>query len=457
MISARHNLKRLLLLLGDLAVFEASLVLTLAIRYGSVSRAWSSHVWPFTIVASLWIVGFYIAGLYDLVLLRDSLKLFRTYLEGMMANLAIAVAFFYLLPVFGIAPRTNLFLYFVVSLLFGYLWRLVFHQWIADRFARGRVLLVGPAEDARALDRLFKTSALGLDLVAALPTSGEPDRALNILWTTGLDAFENLLSRERISAIVLSANIEKMPELKQPLYRTLFSPITIIDRAEIEEITTGRIPLSYVSESWFLHHLHEPRLTWYEGLKRAIDVFLAIPFGILTLVLLPFIAIAIKVNSVGPAFFSQVRVGKNGKEIRIWKFRSMRTDAEKNGPQFTFSAKTDPRLTSVGRFIRRTRLDELPQIWNVIKGDLSFIGPRPERPEFVAPLVERMPYYALRHLTRPGLTGWAQVLFLTPTSSLEDNLKKLQYDLYYIKHRSLLLDLAIFLKTIGIVLRRQGT
>jgi lipopolysaccharide/colanic/teichoic acid biosynthesis glycosyltransferase len=135
----------------------------------------------------------------------------------------------------------------------------------------------------------------------------------------------------------------------------------------------------------------------------------------------------------------------------------MDADAEKDGPRFTASTKTDPRLFPLGRLLRQLRIDELPQIWNVLRGDLSFVGPRPERPEFVEPLTERMPYYNLRHLTRPGLTGWAQVRFLTPTSSLEDNLKKLQYDLYYIKHRSLMLDLAILLKTVGIVLRRQGT
>jgi lipopolysaccharide/colanic/teichoic acid biosynthesis glycosyltransferase len=169
------------------------------------------------------------------------------------------------------------------------------------------------------------------------------------------------------------------------------------------------------------------------------------------------VALAIKLSSPGKIFYSQVRVGRHGANIRIWKFRTMKEDAEKEGPQFSTDVKTDPRITSVGRILRQLRVDELPQIWNVLKGDLSLIGPRPERPEFVEPLLDRMPYYQLRHLTKPGLTGWAQVLFLTPTSSLDDNLKKLQYDLYYIKHRSFLLDAAILLKTIGIVLKRQGT
>ncbi|MSR85577.1 sugar transferase [Candidatus Uhrbacteria bacterium] len=457
MLRSRHNVKRLLLIVGDLFVFEAALVITLWIRYGAIENTWRVHALPFSIVAAFWIVGFYIAGLYDLNLLRQPLKLFRTYLEGMIGNFAFAIAFFYLIPIFGIAPRTNLFLHFVISLLLGYAWRLLFQQLIADRFSPGRVLFIGPGEEARHVYELIQQSALGLTLTAALSSSEHIDRTLSIDWLTHLSEVEPAIQSKKINAVVLGVKPETTPELKQVLYRLLFEPVSLLDRAEIEELTTGRIPLSYVSETWFLHHLHESDKAGYETFKRGFDIFLSIPFCILTIVLLPFIALAIKLSAPGPIFYAQTRTGHGGKPIRIWKFRTMILDAEKYGPQFTPSSATDPRVTRVGRFMRQLRIDELPQIWNVLRGDLSLIGPRPERPEFVAPLVERMPYYALRHLTRPGLTGWAQVRFLTPTSSLDDNLKKLQYDLYYIKHRSPLLDIAILLKTVGIVLRRQGT
>jgi len=277
------------------------------------------------------------------------------------------------------------------------------------------------------------------------------------VWLPGLHAFVDALKEHQITTVVLGLRPDEMPELKTVLYQSLFTPVDILDRAEIEEIATGRIPLSYVSETWFLHHLKESEKAWFESVKRGADILLAIPAGLVTIVLFPFVALGIKLASPGPTLYSQTRVGKNGKLFRIWKFRSMNTDAEKGGAQFTADAKTDPRLFPFGRFMRRTRIDELPQVWNVLMGDLSFIGPRPERPEFVNPLLERMPYYGLRHLTRPGLTGWAQVRFLTPNTSVEDNLKKLQYDLYYIKNRSLLLDALILLKTVGVVLRRQGT
>jgi lipopolysaccharide/colanic/teichoic acid biosynthesis glycosyltransferase len=185
-----------------------------------------------------------------------------------------------------------------------------------------------------------------------------------------------------------------------------------------------------------------------------LDITLAIPFATLTVLVTPIVALFVKTTSPGPLFYTHERIGKHGKRFLIWKFRTMKQDAETSGAQF--ATKNDPRITAVGKILRGLRIDELPQIWNVLRGDMSFVGPRPERPEFVEQLTQRMPYYALRHLTRPGLTGWAQVKYRY-ASSIDDSLIKLQYDLYYVKHRSLVLDGAILLKTINTVLRSQGT
>ncbi|MBI4138597.1 sugar transferase [Candidatus Uhrbacteria bacterium] len=451
--------KRLLLVCGDLAIFQGALLLTLLLRYGRIEPgAWNLHAAPFGVVSALWIVGSYIAGLYDFNVLKNGIKFFRLYLEGMIANLAVALAFFYLIPIFTIEPRTNLFLYFAIVLLLGYGWRLAYNRYVANALFRNRVLFIGSGMDAAKIRTLLARSAFGFDLVAILETNAGPrfedDR---IAWFSSIERLEEIIRDQQINTVLLGHRPEEIPGLRDALYKTLFLPVALIDRTALEETITGRVPLEYVSQTWFLEHLRENEKTWYEGVKRVGDILLAIPFGILTLALYPFIALAIKTSSRGPVLYSQIRVGKFDKPFRIWKFRTMHVDAEKNGPQFTADAKTDPRLFPVGRILRRLRLDEFPQIWNVLRGDLSFIGPRPERPEFVGQLTERMPYYALRHLTRPGLTGWAQVRFLTPTASLEDNLKKLQYDVYYIKHRSILLDIAILLKTVAIVLRRQGT
>jgi lipopolysaccharide/colanic/teichoic acid biosynthesis glycosyltransferase len=263
-----------------------------------------------------------------------------------------------------------------------------------------------------------------------------------------------VITEERIDGVVVGRGVDEVPGVRDALYRTLFSAITLIDWRELEEAVTGRVPVAYVDKAWFLEHLRESEKSWFESAKRVGDVALAIPFGILTIILTPFVMAGIALTSPGPILIRQTRIGKYGKPFQLIKFRSMVRDAEAKGAQFTTSH--DPRITPFGRFLRAARIDELPQVWNVILGEMSFVGPRPERPEFTAQLTERMPYYALRHLTRPGLTGWAQAQYKY-ASSLDENLVKLQYDLYYVKHRSTILDAAILLKTIGIVLRRQGT
>ncbi|HWQ99254.1 MAG TPA: exopolysaccharide biosynthesis polyprenyl glycosylphosphotransferase [Candidatus Methylomirabilis sp.] len=453
------NLKRLLLIGGDVLALQAALVATLWLRYGQLNPlTWQQHQTPFLYITALWVVGLFVAGLYDLSKSLNGLAFFRLFLEGMIVNLLVAFAFFYLVPVFGIEPRTNLLLYFAIALLLLYVWRLLFNTYVARGLFRNRLLYVGPSEDALMVCGLLKGYPMGFQLCAVIHTTPRTSHdATGVRWEDRLAALDDVIARERINAIVLGHSLESLPELRDALYRTLYFSTALIDRKELEETLTGRVPVAMVTKAWFLENLRESEKTWYEAVKRALDVLLAIPFGILTIAVTPLVAIVIKLSSRGPVFYSQNRVGKGGSIFKIWKFRTMHADAEKNGPQFTASAKRDPRLFWAGRVMRQLRVDELPQIWNVLKGDLSFIGPRPERPEFVSPLVERMPYYSLRHLTRPGLTGWAQIQFLTPTASLEDNLKKLQYDLYYIKHRSLILDLAILLKTIGIVVRRQGT
>lgn len=450
------HIKRILLFVGDIIALQLALIATLFLRYGDLDfNTWKVHEAPFLIISLIWALGLFVTGLYDLARARNSLVYFRTFLEGMIVNLLIAFAFFYLIPFFGIEPRTNLLLFFATSLLFIYLWRILFNKFMAKGLFKSRLLYIGPAEDAVSLRDLIAQSTLGFELVIALHTTPRlTHEADGIQWTEQIDDLPAAIQDNGITAVVLGHGVENHPALQEALYRSLFTSVALIDRKELEETLTGRIPVGAVTKSWFLRHLRESEKAWFETTKRGLDVITSIPFAILTLAVTPFVAAAIKATSPGPVFFTQDRVGKHGKTFRIVKFRTMRTDAEKDGAQF--ATMGDTRVTPIGRMLRKTRIDELPQIWNVIKGDMSFVGPRPERPEFVEQLTRAMPYYALRHLTRPGLTGWAQVRFRY-ASSLEDNLVKLQYDLFYVKHRSLILDIAILLKTINTVIRQQGT
>lgn len=451
------NIKRGILFIGDILILQAALIASLALRYQSLDlqRMLSVHQAPFFIISMIWAIGLFVTGLYDLSRAQNSLNYFRTFLEGMFVNLLIAFAFFYLIPIFGIEPRTVLMVFFAVSLLFIYCWRMIFNTFIAKGFLRSRLLFIGPCADAQMLIEQLKTSTLGFELATVLYTTPRTSHeADGIHWTNNIAHLPSLIQEDRVSTIVLGSNVDEFPTIRDALYQSLFTSVALIDRKELEEILTGRIPVAEADKTWFLRNLKESEKTWFEATKRVLDIILAIPFAILTILATPVVALLVKTTSPGPLFYTHERIGKHGKRFLIWKFRTMKQDAEMSGAQF--ATKNDPRITAVGKILRGLRIDELPQIWNVLRGDMSFVGPRPERPEFVEQLTQRMPYYALRHLTRPGLTGWAQVRYRY-ASSIDDSLVKLQYDLYYVKHRSLILDAAILLKTINTVLRSQGT
>ncbi len=230
--------------------------------------------------------------------------------------------------------------------------------------------------------------------------------------------------------------------------------VKVQDGNDVYESITGKVPIESIRLSWLLFspgsHASGPFLFY----KRFASVVISIVGLLLSVPLLPFVIIAIKLSSPGRVLYSQSRVGRDERAFRCYKFRTMRSDAEADtGP--TWAEDDDPRVTPVGRFLRKTRIDEIPQLINVLKGDMSLVGPRPERPEFVAALNEKIPYYHLRHSVRPGITGWAQILYKYG-SSVEDAKEKLRYDLYYIKNRSVGLDLLIFLNTIKIVLVGRG-
>ncbi|MDH4138371.1 MAG: exopolysaccharide biosynthesis polyprenyl glycosylphosphotransferase, partial [Anaerolineae bacterium] len=260
-----------------------------------------------------------------------------------------------------------------------------------------------------------------------------------------------------ISEIVLAITRDLSGDMFQAVMDCNERGIQITPMPILFEQMTGRVAVEHVGNNWFIVLPIDGVSTYslFMLLKRIADILISVLGLAFLLALLPFVALAIYLESPGPIFYSQDRVGRAGQTFQLIKLRSMAPDAEQDG-QPRWAEENDKRATRVGRFLRRTRLDELPQCLNVLRGEMSLIGPRPERPEFVAELQKRIPFYRSRLAVRPGLTGWAQVNYHYG-SSVEDALAKLQYDLYYIKHQSLYLDLLILLKTIGVVLSFQGT
>ena len=269
------------------------------------------------------------------------------------------------------------------------------------------------------------------------------------------ESFNSLLTKieeTNYMGIILGDNIlENDNVLLKDLMKLRFEGMHILNMRDFFERVWLKIPLFSLRDHWFVMEngfvlLHNPI-----GLKakRIFDIIVSLILIILTFPIMVLVAILVKVTSKGPAIYSQVRTGEKGRDFTLYKFRSMRVDSETDRPQW--AQKNDPRTTIIGKFLRTMRIDELPQLWNVLKGEMSFIGPRPERPEFNTELEKVIPYYSLRHLVRPGITGWAQILY-PYGASVEDAMEKLQYDLYYIKNYSLLLDCIVAIKTIRIVL-----
>lgn len=444
--------KQLIILCGDTLGLYLALFLALTVRYqkNPWPETWAAH-WPtFSLIFFLWLIVFYLSGLYDLRKAKNDLQFFSSFLIGLGVNLLLAIGYFYIVNLPNLSPKTILLLLVTIYLPLFILWRLLAHFLLRTSTFGARLLFLGLTKEARELISIFSNNPqLGYNAVAVV--SEEQNQFLNELPPAveklfGFDGLLDYIKTKRIDTIVLSLNADA--GLNRLLYETILSRVNIANISRFYEIITHRVPLAALSETWFLENLKETRKNVYDKIKLATDFVLAILMLTGFLILLPVLALIIYIGDREPIFYRQTRVGRDGKIFTIWKFRTMKVGAENNGPQFT--AVDDSRVTTVGKIMRLTRLDELPQAINILKNEMSFIGPRPERPEFVAELQKLMPYYNARHLIKPGLTGWAQVNY-NYTDSFDGNLKKLQYDLFYIKNRSLLVDAITLLKTIKLI------
>lgn len=450
-METRMNLNRkepFVLLGGDLLALYSSLWLTLLVRYLHLpDRALiESHLAPFSLLFLVWILIFFIAGLYEKHTLLLRSKLGGIIVNAQIANSAVAFIFFYLISYFSITPKTNLFLFLCISSALVAFWRLS----VVPALKTGKresALLIGMGDEMRELEREVNgNTRYKLQFVSAFDLDNTE---------RGSDTEEILerLRSGRIALAVVDFHNEKLTPLLPKLSAMISSNIRFVDMHKVYEDIFDRIPLSLVEYSWFLENISGVSQKGYDLLKRGTDIVISLVLGVCTLVLYPFVALAIKMEDGGPALFAQERVGQKDRRIHILKFRSMAVHTNPDG------LAQNPQTTRVGRFLRATRIDELPQLWNVIKGDLSLIGPRPEVPNLASLYEQEIPYYTVRHIIKPGLSGWAQLYQDTPPKfsvQLDQTRTKLSYDLYYIKNRSLLLDMKIALRTLKILLSREG-
>ena len=402
------------------------------------------------------LAAFYLFDLYDFVVMHDRRELVLRLVQALgLAWVALALAF-YAFPLLMLGRGISLIaLPLALALMVG--WRVSIHWLLGHPDFGEKILIVGSGTLAIEVAReMLERPDAGYRIAGFVANDPELlGKSLINPRVIGLTSeLDEVVRREGIDRIIVAMG-ERRGQLptSELLHLSLAGTVNIEEGASFYERVTGRVSLNMVRPSWLIFS-GRGRQTRISGIARNIvHRLVAVGGGLLSLPVAVVTAVLIKLDSRGPVFYKQERVGKNGRRFMVLKFRSMRTDAEKAGP--VWASADDHRTTRVGRIIRKLRIDEIPQFWNIVRGEMDFVGPRPERPHFVSQLAEEIPYYEQRHLIAPGLTGWAQIKY-PYGASIEDARQKLQYDLYYIKNQSLMLDAIILFETIKIILFGRG-
>lgn len=462
-LQLRLSERRLLLMVGDMLAVMASVILSLLIWSLVAGKPFTGEfVAPqigwFFVLAVLWLL---LAGANDFYELRIAADR-RVSLQHLgIINLQMLVVY---LVIFFFSPREALprlfiFYYGAVSFVLITLWRMMNPALVGWASVARRILIIGTEEEAiRVLIEAIQSRGEGsYTILGIIGQPGDVGRVMAGVPVVG-DGKDilNFTLRDRISELVITT----IPDMDGDSFRGVMDAyergVVLTPMPILYERLTGRIPVKYVSNNWavVLPISGSSVFSPYFAIQRVMDITLSVVGLVVLIALLPVIVLAIRLDSRGSIFYRQVRTGRGGRNFCMIKFRTMVQDAE----QLTgavFSHRGDPRVTRVGRFMRKTRLDEVPQLVNVLRGEMSIVGPRPERPEHIARLTEKIPFYRTRLVVRPGVTGWAQVQYDYGTDDVDAEIK-LEYDLYYIRNRSLWLDIDIILRTAGKIVRMRG-
>lgn len=436
----------MVLFLGDIFFLGFSLWLSLFLRAFQIpgTALLAAYAFPFLFLAILSVGVFFIAGLYEsrsVIFPRRTLSI--TLLIAQIVNTLIAALFFFFVPIFGVTPKTVLLIYLIVSFFLVLCWRVFLFPRLGLQ-VRESAIVVGEGKEVEELVQALRGAPHALAYIAAVVAPSQETLSSTIA---------NALAEYKPRFVIADFSDKRVDAAFPSLYNLLAQGICFFDASALYEEVFGRVPLSHINDTWLAQHVSSYSRILYDFTKMAIDILAGFVLACVSLVFYPFIALAILLEDGFPIFIAQDRVGKNNVLVRIYKFRSM--SGNDNGHYV--NGATTLRVTKVGRFLRAWRFDELPQLWNVLGGNLSLIGPRLELPTLVTQYETVIPYYGVRHLIKPGLSGWAQLHYHADPhhgTDVEATKMKLAYDLYYLKHRSLTLDLVIAVQTIRRLLIR---
>lgn len=446
-MKSQNKTEPVILFLGDIVALYAALWLSLFLRGLEIPSAalFEANALAFSFLFVVWFIAFFIAGLYEKHTLIVQKRLSSIILKTQIVNSAIGIAFFYFIPLFSVSPKTVLFINLIVSFALIVLWRIAGKNLFLKK-KKQLALIVGEGDEVSELIHEVNNNRR-YDLLL------EPLSLVTLSKEELVSKARHLIKEHNIKVIITDIKDPAVEPLLKTLYSLMFQDVTFLSIHEFYEQVFDRIPLTLLRYDWFIENISTSPKYVYEFFKRTIDVLCGLILGAISLIFYPFVYIAIKLDDGGPMFLYQERIGKDGKTIQIVKIRTMKAPKGDSG---AWVGEGDNRITRVGKYLRKSRIDELPQLWNLLFGDISLIGPRPDLVGLGLPLFEQIPYYAIRTLVTPGLSGWAQIKQDLPPQSVEETKIRLAYDFFYIKNRSILLDIKIMLQTVKTLLSRTG-
>ncbi|MBF0464757.1 MAG: sugar transferase [Nitrospirae bacterium] len=440
-------IKAVVLAVGDVILISLSLYLAVYLRMDHfLSPAYFMKALAISTMVHLFC--FYILNLYSTHELSIGQRYTMRVASAVLLASALNAVLFYIIPFWhrGIFILNAAFVFTFISA-----WRALFRAIIEKTKSKIRLVIIGAGKKGEILAEKLKEN-LNFEFLGFLDDNYS-EKTPNVIGTTAL--LKSLVYEDKLDRIVIASDLTHTAETFAVIVEAKFKGIEIYDMPDMFEELTTMMPVFSLDDIWLSYaSFYGINNNIYNAkLKHIVDKIISVAILIVTAPVAALTAVLIKLDSRGPVFFTQERVGFNGQTFKIIKFRSMKADAETNGA--VWASSNDPRVTKVGKFIRKFRIDELPQLINVLRGEMSFIGPRPERPDFVQGFNSSIPYYSLRHSVRPGITGWAQIKYRYG-ASYDDTVIKLQYDLFYIKRLSFLLDLLIMFETVKTVLFGKG-
>jgi len=448
----------LILIVGDITFFLVALWVTLFVRYLEFPSLGllADHVGPFLIISTVWLFVFYIGGLYDKHTVFLKSLLFARIINTQFVNILVAAVLFLIIP-FGIAPKTNLVIYLFVSTGLITWWRMRAFPKFTPKNKHRAILIADGPEAIELVDEINNNDRYSYSfyrLIDEETARSTPEFEKKLL---------KLIEKERIDIIVANPNGEYISAVLPKLFDLSFIKfqLTFLDFYKVYEDSFDKVPLSALRYEWFIAHVSQSKSLVYDTVKRMVDIVGSLILGAGFIVILPIIYIAMRIEGKGDLFISQERIGQSNKPVTVYKIRTMTENRTASATWTNEDAADGNRVTKVGAVLRQLSIDEIPQVWTILKGDMSLIGPRNDIKGLGERLAAAIPYYNIRNSVKPGVTGWAQTHQhymgdnISP-QSLEESKERLSYDLFYVKNRSFLLDMEVALRTIKTVLSRFG-